>query len=51
MANIQAKNSLGMFKAVYGSAGVEKVQSVRVSSGPWRVDGFISLEGAVTKVG
>ncbi|WOO77767.1 DNA mismatch repair protein MLH3 [Vanrija pseudolonga] len=44
-----AKNSLGMFKAVYGSAGVEKVQSVRVSSGQWRVDGFISLEGAVTK--
>ncbi|KAL1408393.1 DNA mismatch repair protein [Vanrija albida] len=44
-----ARNSLGMFKAVYGAAGVEKVKSVRVSSGRWRVDGFISLEGAVTK--
>jgi DNA mismatch repair protein MLH3 len=47
---LQGSSMLDMFRALYGSAGVEKVQKVHVSSGNRRVDGFISLEGAVTKV-
>lgn len=49
-SNSQGSSVLDMFRAIFGSAGVEKVQKVHVSSGARRVDGFISLEGAVTKV-
>ncbi|GMK53822.1 hypothetical protein CspeluHIS016_0104080 [Cutaneotrichosporon spelunceum] len=43
------KNSLDAFRGMYGHASVERVQKIRVSSGDWRVDGFISLEGAFTR--
>ncbi|KLT45528.1 hypothetical protein CC85DRAFT_325650 [Cutaneotrichosporon oleaginosum] len=43
------KNSLEAFRGLYGHAGVERVQKIRVSSGDRRMDGFISLEGAFTK--
>lgn len=42
-------STLEAFKELYGAAGVEKVQHVRVSAGPRRIDGFISLEGGVTR--
>lgn len=45
------KTALDVFRMLYGNAGVEKVQKVRVSAGDRRADGFISLEGAATKVG
>lgn len=41
--------TLEAFKELYGAAGVEKVQHVYTSAGPRRIDGFISLEGAVTR--
>ncbi|GFZ45397.1 hypothetical protein JCM24511_03123 [Saitozyma sp. JCM 24511] len=44
-----AKNSLEVFRSLYGSAGVERVQNVRVTSAGRRMDGFISLEGSVGK--
>lgn len=42
-------STLEAFKELYGAAGVEKVQHVSTSAGPRRIDGFISLEGAVTR--
>jgi DNA mismatch repair protein MLH3 len=46
----QGRSCLDVFRSVYGSAGVDKVQNVHVTSGSRRTDGFISLEGAVTRV-
>lgn len=48
-ADEQGKNSLEVFRGLYGHATVERVQSVRVSAGNRRVDGFVSLEGAFNK--
>lgn len=45
----KCSTSLEAFRSQYGVAGVEKVQNVHVSSGRRRIDGFISLEGSVTR--
>lgn len=42
-------SALEAFKELYGAAGVEKVQHVCTSAGPRRINGFISVEGAVTR--
>ncbi|ORY27867.1 hypothetical protein BCR39DRAFT_536497 [Naematelia encephala] len=44
-----AQNHYERFKVIFGSAGVGKVQKIKVSSGKRRIDGFISLEGSVSK--
>nr|XP_019000858.1 uncharacterized protein I203_06500 [Kwoniella mangroviensis CBS 8507]OCF64319.1 hypothetical protein I203_06500 [Kwoniella mangroviensis CBS 8507] len=43
------KSSVQVFRALYGNALVKRVQSIRVSAGSRRVDGFISLSGDITK--
>nr|XP_031859633.1 uncharacterized protein CI109_004908 [Kwoniella shandongensis]KAA5526705.1 hypothetical protein CI109_004908 [Kwoniella shandongensis] len=45
----QNKNRVEVFRALYGNALVQRYQSIRVSSGKRRVDGFISLSGDVSK--
>ncbi|WVQ65973.1 uncharacterized protein L199_004151 [Kwoniella botswanensis] len=44
------KSSVQVFRALYGNALVRRVQSIRVSAGSRRVDGFISLSGDITKI-
>ncbi|WWC62376.1 uncharacterized protein I303_104972 [Kwoniella dejecticola CBS 10117] len=44
-----AKSSVQIFRSLYGNALAKRVQSIRVSAGSRRVDGFISLFGDVAK--
>ena len=41
---------MDVFKSLYGSALVQSVQKIRVTTGKKKVDGFISIFGDVSKV-
>ncbi|ODN74542.1 hypothetical protein L202_06913 [Cryptococcus amylolentus CBS 6039] len=45
----ETESSLDLFKTLYGSALVQRVQNIRVTSGKRRINGFISISGDVSK--
>ncbi|KIR29711.1 DNA mismatch repair protein MLH3 [Cryptococcus deuterogattii LA55] len=44
-----SESALDVFKSLYGSALVQSVQKIRVTTGKKKVDGFISIFGDVSK--